>query len=172
MSWAGHYLEACAPDSYFVGLGLAAMGSAVAGAISGKLAAPGRRAVALVGDGAFAMNGVEVHTAVEEGLDVVWVVLNDSGYGMIGHGERLLLGADLGACEFRTPVDAAGLARALGARGVRVDSRTALRAALAEALAGSGPCVIDARIDAAVVPPALAHRARAVRAAFGGGGRP
>lgn len=170
MSFAGHHFEARAANTYLVSMGLASMGSAVAGAVGGKLAAPDKKVVALVGDGAFAMHGMEVHTAVELDLPVVWVVLNDSGYGMIKHGERLLLGADLGACQFRSPLDVAGLAEAMGARGRRVSEPAELRAALREALDGRGPCVIDAAVDASVAPGALVARARNVRSALRGKG--
>ncbi|HEY6077963.1 MAG TPA: thiamine pyrophosphate-binding protein, partial [Polyangiaceae bacterium] len=84
--WAGHYFEARQPCTYFIDLGLAAMGSAVAGVVGGALAAPGRRAVALVGDAAFAMHGAEVHSAAEQGLPVVWVVLDNGGHGMVHQG--------------------------------------------------------------------------------------
>src|SRR5262249_24076204 len=98
MTWAGHYFEVRQPNTYFVSLGLASMGSAVAGSIGGKLAAPDKPVIALVGDSAFAMNGMEVHTAVEHDVPVIWIVLNNSGHGMIFHGERLLLGRPLDAC--------------------------------------------------------------------------
>lgn len=164
MSFAGHHFESRAAGTYHVSMGLASMGSAVAGAVGGKLAAPDKTVVALVGDGAFAMHGLEVHTAVELGLAVVWIVLNDAGYGMIKHGERLLLGDDLGACQFRTPLDVRGLGEAMGARALRVTSRAELRVALREARATRGPCVIDAIVDPAVAPSSLVRRARDVGA--------
>jgi len=46
--WGTHYFEVCRPDTYFIDLGLSAMGSAVAGVVGGAMAAPNRRAVALV----------------------------------------------------------------------------------------------------------------------------
>jgi acetolactate synthase-1/2/3 large subunit len=167
ITWGGHYFEARKPNTYFVSLGLASMGSALAGAIGGKLASPsGRPVVALVGDGAFAMNGMEVHTAVEHDVPVIWVVLNNAGHGMIKHGETLLLGRHLNACEFRAPLDIYALAIAMGATAFRVHTRDELRAALDEALKLNRPCVIDAIIDADVIPCSLARRARAVKAAF------
>lgn len=166
--WAGHYFEARMPGTYFIDLGVAAMGSACAGVIGGKLAAPSRTAVALVGDAAFAMNGMEVHTAVELGLGITWVVLNNQGHGMVAHGERLLRGRHLGFARFATALDVAGIAAGLGALAFRVDSPAALRAALDEALASGRPCVIDALIDDSVVPPTLARRAQALSRSFTG----
>jgi acetolactate synthase-1/2/3 large subunit len=134
------------------------MGSAVAGAIGGALAAPSRRAVALVGDSAFAMHGFEVHTAVECNLPIVWVVLNNGGHGMVRHGDTLMHGAPLGVSDFRVKIDAAMVARAVGARGVTVRSPDEFRTALDLALQADGPTVIDAIIDADEVAPTLVRR--------------
>ncbi|MCC6555369.1 MAG: thiamine pyrophosphate-binding protein [Polyangiaceae bacterium] len=164
VSWSVHYYETRIPNTYFVNMGLASMGHATAGAIGGKLAAPDSTVVALVGDAAFAMNGMEIHTAVELGLRIIWVVLNDQGHGMVYHGERLLLGEDLQACHFRVPLDVAGLAAAMGARSFRARTLNEFSEALSQALAHDGPCVIDAAVDREEVPHALAERVRTVAA--------
>jgi len=164
VSWAVHYYEVRRPNTFFVNMGLASMGHATAAAIGGKLAAPDKPVVALVGDAAFAMSGMEVHTAVDHGIPVVWVVLNDGGHGMVYHGEKMLLGHDLGACHFRVPLDIAGLAMAMGAGSYRVETLDAFRSALEEALLRDEPCVIDARIDPEEIPHSLARRARTVAA--------
>jgi len=156
--WGVHYFEIRSPRTFFVDLGLASMGAAVAGVVGGALGAPGRHAVALVGDAAFAMNGFEVHTAVDEHLPIVWVVLNNNGHGMVRQGDQLMRGRDLGASQFKYPLDSAGVGQALGARGQRVTTPAELRQALAEALAHSGPTVIDVLIDPEEVAPTLARR--------------
>ncbi len=166
--WAGHYFEARRPHTYFVDLGLAGMGGAVAGVVGGGLADRSRRAVALVGDAAFAMTGFEVHTAVEERLPVVWVVLNNSGHGMVHQGDMLMKGRDLGVALFRVPIDAAGIARSLGGRGVRVSTPAALRDALEEALRADGPTVIDAVVDAEEPVPTLIRRVKSLATYFAG----
>jgi acetolactate synthase I/II/III large subunit len=126
-----------------------------------------RRAVALVGDAAFAMLGSEVHTAVEERLPVVWVVLNNGGHGMVHHGDKLMKGKDLGVSLFRTPIDCAGWATALGATGVRAETPAEFRSAIREALRADGPVVIDAVVDPTEVPPTLGRRVEALRVFFG-----
>jgi acetolactate synthase I/II/III large subunit len=156
--WGVHYFEIRTPGTFFIDLGLASMGSAVAGVVGGAMACRGRRAVALVGDAAFAMNGFEVHTAVDENLPITWVVLNNHGHGMVRQGDQLMRGRDLGASQFKFPVDSAGVARALGARGRRVTTPMELRHALVESLAHDGPTVIDAIIDAEELVPTLARR--------------
>lgn len=157
--WGVHYFEVRQRETFFIDLGLASMGSAVAGVVGGALAAPGRRSVALVGDAAFTMNGFEVHTAVEQKLPIVWVVLNNNGHGMVHQGDKLMRGRDLGASLFVQQVDSAGVARSLGARGVRVTSPQELRDALTAAFAETNrPTVIDAVIDAEEMAPTLARR--------------
>ena len=165
VSWAVHYFETRQPHTFFVNMGLASMGHATAGAIGAQIAAPEKTVVALVGDAAFAMSCTEVHTAVEYDAPVVWIVLNNQGHGMVYHGERMLLGHDLGMCHFRKPLDTAGMAEALGARAFRVDTLDAFRSALEQAIAARRPCVIDAKIDPEEIPHSLARRARTVGAA-------
>ncbi len=157
--WGVHYFEVRQHDTFYIDLGLASMGSAVAGVVGGALAAPQRRSLALVGDAAFAMNGFEVHTAVEQKLPIVWVVLNNNGHGMVHQGDKLMRGRDLGASRFHRQVESAGVARSLGARGVQVTSPGELRQALAEALLQTDtPTVIDAVIDPDELAPTLARR--------------
>lgn len=167
MLWSGRFFETRRPHTYMATLGLASMGTAVAGAIGAKLAAPNQHVVALCGDGAFAMNGIEVHTAVEHDIPVVWLVLNDSGLGMVRHGETLIYGRDLGACRFRHELDLCAFAQSVGARGYAVERAGELQHALRDALEHRRPAIIDVKIDPSAVPEPLARRATAVRRAFG-----
>lgn len=156
--WGVHYFEIRQAGTFFIDLGLASMGAAVAGVVGGALAAKGRRCVALVGDAAFAMNGFEVHTAVDEQLPIIWLVLNNNGHGMVHQGDQLMRGRDLGASQFKQALDSASVGKSLGARGVRVTTATELQRALVEALLHDGPTVIDAVIDPEEVAPTLARR--------------
>lgn len=147
------------------------MGSAVAGVVGGKLAAPSRAAVALVGDAAFAMNGNEVHTAANLGIAVVWVVLNNGGHGMVAQGERLLRGSHLGSSSFDVPLDACALGTALGATGYKVRTADEFRRAFETALQAPGPSVIDVVIDPDEVAPTLIRRAQTLAKFFRQGQR-
>ncbi len=117
--------------------------------------ATGRRAVAVVGDGALLMTN-EINTAVKYGAPAVWVVLNDARYGMCAQGmESLGLSAD---AEI-PPVDFVAFARAQGAGATRVDHETQLDDALGEALAADGPFLVDVRIDPRSLAPASQRNA-------------
>lgn len=151
--WAFHYFCSREPGNFFVNTGLFSMGHATAACIGGKLARPGRSVVALVGDSAFAMNGMEVHTAVDLGLPVVWLVLNNGGCGMIYHGERMLFGDKFTCSLYSKRLDIAGIAKGLGALSFQAKKPGEVKACLAEALKSGRPCVIEAEVDLFEPPP-------------------
>lgn len=153
MAWALHFFPVYEPGSFHINLGLASMGHAVAAAIGGKLAAPERPVIALVGDAAFAMNGMEVHTAVEWGVPVIWIVMNNGGHGMVCHGERLQFKGKFSTGKFRRPLDIAGMAESMGALGLRVEKPGELAGALTAAQRSLRPTVIDVRTDPEAMPP-------------------
>ena len=151
--WAFHYFCSREPGNFFVNTGLFSMGHGTAACIGGKLARPGRNVVALVGDSAFAMNGMEVHTAVDLGLPVVWLVLNNGGCGMIYHGERMLFGDKFTCSLYGKRLDIAGIAKGLGALSFKATRPGEVKACLQEALKSGRPCVIEAEVDLFEAPP-------------------
>ena len=152
--WTTHRLRFSTPHRYRVSTGLGAMGHAAAGVVGAALAT-GRKAVAVVGDGALLMTN-EINSAVKFDASAVWVVLNDGRYGMCAQGmDALGLSAD---AEF-PQVDFAAFARAQGARATRVDHELQLDEALAEAMAADGPFVVDVRIDPGAKAPASLRNA-------------
>jgi acetolactate synthase I/II/III large subunit len=167
MAWAIHFLEVNHPGMFQINLGLASMGHAVAAAIGGKLAAPDRPVVALVGDAAFAMNGMEVHTAVENQVPVIWVVMNNGGHGMVMHGERLQFKGKFQTGKFRRPLNIAQLASGMGAQTAIIDRPGQFGQAFADALASREPTVLDVRIDPNAMPP-LAMRIETLDRFFAG----
>ncbi len=152
-AWATHYLDILRPDSFFTGLGFASMGYAAAASIGAKFAAPERPVVAIVGDGGFLMNGMEVSCAVNYNRQVIWIVLNDAGYGMIYHG-RKMRGLPDGFSTRYKQVDFVKMAESLGARGIRISRPGELNETLIGEIIETGmPTVIDVLIDGKQVPP-------------------
>ena len=152
--WTTHRLRFSTAHRYRTSTGFGSMGHAAAGVVGTALSS-GRRAVAIVGDGALLMTN-EINSAVKFGARAVWVVLNDGRYGMCAQGmETLGLSADAEIPQ----VDFAAFARAQGARAVRVDHELQLDAALAEAMTADGPFVIDVRIDRNCKAPASLRNA-------------
>ena len=132
-----------------VSVGWGSMGHFCAGVVGAALGS-GRRQVALVGDGAMQMQH-ELLTAVRHGIDATWIVLNDGGYGMCRQG-MASLGIDGVDCEL-PEVDFTAWAHALGVPARTVSSNAALDEALRFATTGSGPRLLDVRVDRAVMAP-------------------
>jgi acetolactate synthase-1/2/3 large subunit len=166
ISWLGHYYEIRKIGTYFINLGLASMGHAPGASIGGKLASPDKPVVAVLGDGAFAMNGMEIHTAVDHRIPIVWVVLNNGGHGMVHHGDKLLVGRHLNSTLFNVPIDVCGVAQGLGAKTFKCDTLASFRPALEQAMSEHCPCVIEALIDEEEVPASLQHRVRTLDRSF------
>ncbi|MCB1887261.1 MAG: thiamine pyrophosphate-binding protein [Rhodocyclaceae bacterium] len=130
----------------------APMGWAIGAAVGIAMARRGLPVVCLTGDGSLLMNGQEITVAEQEGLPVVFVVLNDGAYGMVKHGQRLAGAEPIG---FRLPdCDLAAMARAMGVKGVTVRDEAALAALdLPGLLARQAPALIDVRVDGEQEPP-------------------
>jgi acetolactate synthase-1/2/3 large subunit len=142
-AWGNQLLRFREPERYRVSTGYGAMGHFATGVV-GTALATGRKAFAVVGDGAMLM-GTELNTAAQYGAPAVWVVLNDAQYSMVDQGMKAL---GLTCLDTQMPrVDFAALAKASGADGVRVESETGLHAAVRQALAAEGPFVIDVLTD-------------------------
>jgi len=105
------------------------MGFGVPAAIGAALAAPERRTVAVVGDGGLMMSGLELATAVREGLDLTVIVFRDGHLGQI-RSQQASSGTGEAAVAL-AGVDLASLAKATGAQYRRVgdDARSLLEAA-------------------------------------------
>ena len=125
-------------------------------AVGAKVAAPERPVIAICGDGGFMMNGVEVATAADEGLDITWLVFNDQKLGMVTQGGREKYETTVGT-EFRN-ADIAAMANAWGATACTVFTQSELQAALLRKV--KGPYVIDVRFDDRYLPSVYARTQR------------
>ena len=132
-----HYFQTKAAGTLIMP-GIGAMGYAIPAALAAKLIYPQRQVIAVTGDGGFgmAMNGLM--TARDEHIPIVVVVLNNSALGWVMHGQ----GSRVIASKF-SDMNFADIARAMGCRGIRVESPSALAAALADALRANEPTVVD-----------------------------
>jgi acetolactate synthase I/II/III large subunit len=145
------------PGTFVTPSGLATMGFGPAAVLGVKMAQPDRAAVALIGDGGFGSNPSVVATAMEAGLRVVWLVMDNAAFGTIAGLELNHYGTDFGCvfeCNGQRPyrVDYAAMARACGARGVMINAADELGPALREALTADRPTVIQAPMENAPTP--------------------
>ena len=144
------------PGAFITPSGLATMGFGPAAALGVKVAQPGRHSIALVGDGGFSANPSVVATAMEAGLHVIWLVMDNSAFGTIAGLEEMHYGTTFG-CMFECDgkpyhVDYAAMARAFGADGVLIGAADQLGPALRAALASGRPTVIQVPMENAPTP--------------------
>jgi acetolactate synthase-1/2/3 large subunit len=129
-----------------------AMGYGVPAAVAAKLAMPERTVVCFSGDGDFLMLGQELATAVQYGLPIVVLVVDNGMYGTIRmHQERLFPGRVVGT-DLVNP-DFAAYARAFGAHGENVERTADFPGALERALESGLPAVVSLRIDPEAISP-------------------
>src|SRR5215813_7576153 len=103
---------------------LATMGAGLPSAMMAALLDRKRKVIAVCGDGGFIMNSQELETAVRLGLNLVVLILDDGGYGMIRWKQAVDGFADFGM-SFGNP-DFTVYAESFGVRGSRVDSADGL----------------------------------------------
>ncbi len=140
------------PRTLLVPGGYATMGFGPAAVLGAVLAGAPNQVVALVGDGAFLTNLSVVATAVEEKLPVVWGVMNNGTYATISGLSRRHFASEYGTTFDASRLDYAGIARAVGADGVRVERASDLVGIFRDAFAAKRPFVIDIPCTQDAVP--------------------
>ncbi|MFF7048315.1 3D-(3,5/4)-trihydroxycyclohexane-1,2-dione acylhydrolase (decyclizing) [Streptomyces griseorubiginosus] len=158
-------------DQYHLEYGYSCMGYEIPAAIGVKMAAPERNVWALVGDGTYLMMPTEIVTAVQEGIAIKLLLIQNHGYASIGGLSETVGGERFGtAYRYQSddgtytgaplPVDLAANAASLGMRVLRAKTVRDLRAALAEARAADTPTCVYVETETADTvsgpPPAQA----------------
>jgi acetolactate synthase I/II/III large subunit len=126
----------------------AAIGPGLPMGIGAALAGGGRKAVAMVGDGGFAVNQTELWTAVQERAELVVVVMNDRGYGVIKHIQGALQDGRMFFGDLQGP-DFCGLAAVAGLPAFRVGAAGDLAETVARAVRTPGPSLVE--VDMAAI---------------------
>lgn len=153
MAWVIREMKINGQREFYLPLGLGSMGSGIGAAIGAKLAQPNRPVFCITGDCSMLMHGSEVLTAKENKAGVIFLILNDSGHGMVDHGHRLL-GLPNVQVRFRDPVDFKSWGQAF-----QLDSHTVnsvdelLHLPWGNWEQSTNPVVVDIRIDAMIEPP-------------------
>jgi acetolactate synthase-1/2/3 large subunit len=124
---------------------LATMGAGLPSGMMAAMLHPDRRVLAVCGDGGFMMNSQDLETAIRLNLNLVVLILEDHGYGMIRWKQKAENFADFGL-SFRNP-DFEQYARAYGARGRRVRATEDLVPILEAAFQRGGVHLIVAPVD-------------------------
>jgi acetolactate synthase-1/2/3 large subunit len=168
-AFALHYLAIDEPERFRSLLGWASMGSGLGAAIGFQHARPGERVVCICGDGGFLMHAGEILTCVENGINLVLVIFNDGRLNMVHHGFQAVFGRRPEALPSKI-ADIADVARALGAKGVKIEVPADLAVDnLKRIAAHDGPVVLDVRIDPEFALSVGSRSASLRHAAFAGG---
>ena len=116
---ARKYFRVLAPRGLMVPSDFQSMGFGLPAGIGAKLASPEKTVVVLMGDGGFAVSGMEILTAVREGVQLLVIVFNDGNLGLIRLGQLSSSGHSF-ATRLRNP-DFPVFAGAVGAHYQRLE---------------------------------------------------
>jgi len=149
---------------YQVEYGYSCMGYEIAGGLGVKMAAPDREVIVMVGDGSYLMMAQELVTALQEGIKLVVVLVENHGFASIG-----ALSQTVGTPQFGTsyryrgdtgrldgdilPIDLAANAASLGAHVLRADTLGSFRQCMSQALASPWTTVVHVECDLATGSP-------------------
>nr|WP_221220365.1 3D-(3,5/4)-trihydroxycyclohexane-1,2-dione acylhydrolase (decyclizing) [Mycolicibacterium sp. BK634] len=149
---------------YHVEYGYSCMGYEIAGGIGVRMAAPDRDVFVMVGDGSYLMMATELVTAVQEGVKIIPVLVQNHGFASIGG-----LSESLGSQRFGTayryrsgdgrldgdklPVDLAANAASLGADVIKVTTAAEFADAIKAAKAAERTTVIHVETDPLIYAP-------------------
>lgn len=147
------------PKAYHLEYGYSCMGYEIPAGLGIKLAEPSRRVFVMIGDGSYLMMNSEIVTAIQEGIKVTIVVVDNHGFQSI-HGLQRSVGSPSFGNELRyrdprtgrltgdyVPVDYTKHAEAMGARTIYAPTAGALAGALSEAEASDRTTVIVVPVD-------------------------
>lgn len=124
---------------------LGCLGIGLPYAISAKICFPERRVVCVTGDGSLGLTFMEFEVAVRKKIPVVVVVLNDSAWGLVKHGQEAIFGKSVG-CELSF-VRYDLMAKDLGGFGVLVEEPSSLARAFDEAFSSGRPAVVNVKVE-------------------------
>ncbi|TQV79038.1 thiamine pyrophosphate-binding protein [Denitrobaculum tricleocarpae] len=134
-----------APTSGSMGYGLPA-------AVAASSVFPERTVVCFAGDGCYMMHGQELATAMQYGLKIIILVINNGMYGTIRMHQEREYPERVSGTELVNP-DFAAYARAFGANGEVVERTEQFAPAFERAMAAEGSSLIEIRIDPEAITP-------------------
>jgi len=129
------------------------MGYGVPAAVMAKRQHPGRIVVCFAGDGCFLMNGQEFATAVQFGIPVIIVVIDNAMYGTIRMHQEAHYPGRISGTPLKNP-DFSAYAAAFGGHGERVERTEEFAPAFERALASGKPAILHCLLDPQAITPA------------------
>ena len=142
--WCKHVIRCRFPGQFITPGGTGAMGWGAPAAVGVKFACPDKRVTMVAGDGGFMMTQDAVATAVQFNQPITFVVLNNSGLGMVRDNQL----DNKVYCDFEY-INFVDMARGMGAEGVQVDSSDTFMDALGASHDSNKVTVIEVALDPA-----------------------
>jgi len=144
--WEAQYYKHEKPRKLITSGGLGTMGFALPAAIGAKMACPDEEVWVVVGDGGFQMTAAELSTCVQEKLNLNIAIVNNGYLGMVRQWQEFFYDKRYAATPMQNP-DFVKLADAHGLPGARVQNRSEIADAVAEARGSDQTFVIDFRVE-------------------------
>ncbi|MFX1502641.1 MAG: thiamine pyrophosphate-binding protein [Promethearchaeota archaeon] len=134
------------PLSTIAAIGMGHIGTSVPYSIGAKLAKPDKQVITISGDGSFIMNIQDLETVVRLGLNVIYVIANNSAHGMIKYCQKVFAGKRYIDADF-PDFNYAKCAEGFGCFGEVVTEPNEIKPALERAKNSGKPAVIDIKIE-------------------------
>lgn len=124
-----------------------AIGLGLAHGIGTSIANPSKKVVSIVGDGGLMLGIGEIATMVQENTDMVLMVMNDGGYGVMRGIQNNYFDGRQYFNELHTP-DYKLLGESMGVKSWKVGSAEAFKTAIQDAVNLNGPAIIELDMNA------------------------
>ncbi|MGH9611553.1 MAG: thiamine pyrophosphate-dependent enzyme [Bryobacteraceae bacterium] len=145
-TWSARYIDMRGDMKFSLSGSLATMANGLPYSIGAAVAFPGRQVVCVVGDGGLTMLMGEIATLVKYNLPVKVIVIKNNVLGEIKWEQMVNEGNPEFGVELQ-PIDFAGFAKNCGAAGYTIENPKDAESILREALAHSGPALVQAVVD-------------------------
>ncbi|MBI2980497.1 MAG: biosynthetic-type acetolactate synthase large subunit [Chloroflexi bacterium] len=144
--WAAQHYWYDKPNRFISSGGLGTMGFGLPAAIGAKIGCPDSTVWLIDGDGSFQMTIQELATIAQENVAVKIAIFNNGYLGMVRQWQELFYGKRYVATSLTCP-DYVKIAEGYCIPGVRVTRREEVIPAIAQAMAASGPFLIDFLVE-------------------------
>lgn len=145
--WAAQYYHFDRPNCFITSGGLGCMGFGLPAAIGAQFARPDKLVVDIAGDGSIQMNIQELATAVQYGLPIKVVILNNQYLGMVRQWQELFYDKCYAGTSMEHAPDFLKLAEAYGAVGLRATRPEEVEPVLREGLSTCRTVVMEFRVE-------------------------
>jgi acetolactate synthase-1/2/3 large subunit len=145
--WAEVFWDVLEPRTFISSTGMGTMGFGLPAAMGAKIARPEKTVVDIDGDGSFLMTATNLATAVDEGIPIISVIMDNRTLGLVRQVQDLFQSRRIVGVDYGNSPDFVKLAEAFGAAGFEAASYHELERTVKTAMAQRVPSVIRVPID-------------------------